>query len=199
MKKIAIWKIILLSIVTLGIYTIVWFALRRVELMKVSGRKLPHWIWLVLPAFIGVILWFASLLFIYSTLSSDPGRQYDWMMLSTFTFLILIPFGISLWWVDRFGQEVQHITGNRVPVLWTMLIYFFLGPAVILVHQYYFNRVTDEKPAHTTDGPSQRFIIVMSFIVGIAIIMSINSWISFPDEYRQGRDDFLSDIRQNAP
>lgn len=173
---------------------IVWFALRRAELIQQSKQQLPHWLWLIVPAFIGVILWFVSLLFIYSTLIDDPGRQYDWMILSTFSFLILIPFGISLWWVDRFGQAVQQLTGNRVPVLWTMLLYFFLGPAVILVHQYYFNRMTEVTPS--VSGPSQRFVLIISFIVGIAAIMSINSWVSFPEEYRQSRDDFLNSIKQ---
>lgn len=196
MKKIPLWKVIALSIITLGVYTIVWFALRRTELMKISGQKLPHWLWLILPAFMGVVLWFASLIVIYGTIPGDPGRQYDWMVLSTFSFLVLIPFGISLWWVDRFGQEVQHVTGNRVPVLWTMLIYFFLGPVVIFVHQYYFNRMPDTETVQSVSGPSQRFVIVMSFVVGIAAIMAINSWVSFPEEYRQSRDDFLSSVKQ---
>lgn len=196
MKKIPLWKVIALSIITLGIYTIVWFALRRNELMNVSGQKLPHWLWLILPTFTGVVLWFASLIVIYSTTPNDPGRQYDWMVLSTFSFLVLIPFSISLWWVDRFGQEVQHITGNHVPVLWTMLIYFFLGPAVILVHQYYFNRMPDTKKVQVTSGPTRRFTIVMSFVVGIAAILAINSWVSFPEDYRQSRDDFISSVKQ---
>lgn len=198
MKKIAIWKIILLSIITLGVYTIVWFALRRTELIQRSGQRLPHWLWLILPAFAGFILWVGSLILIYSLLSGDPGRQYDWMMLSTYSCLILLPFGISLWWVDRFGQAVQHITSNRIPVLWTMLVYFFLGPAVIIIHQYYFNRITSKEPMPDTGGPSQRFVIVLSFVVGIAAIMSINSWVSFPENYQQGRDEFLQSAqRQN--
>jgi hypothetical protein len=195
-KKIPLWKVIALSIITLGVYTIVWFALRRNELMNVSGQKLPHWLWLILPTFIGIVLWFLSLVIIYSALPDDPGRQYDLMVLSTFGFLILIPFSISLWWVDRFGQEVQHVTGNRVPVLWTLLTYFFLGPVVILVHQYYFNRTADAKKIQIASGPSQRFIIIMSLVIGIGIIMSINSWVSFPEEYRQSRDDFISSVTQ---
>jgi hypothetical protein len=196
-KKIPIWKIILLSIITLGIYTIVWFALRRVELSKGYDLRTPHWLWLVLPALIGFILWFASLILIYTAFTNDPGRQYDWMMLSTYIFLLLIPFGISLWWVDRFGQAVQTVTANRVPVLWTMLLYFFLGPAVIVVHQYYFNRLKGTRIPSTRVGPSQRFIIIASLVIAIMAIMSLNSWLTFPESYHQSREDFLSSIKQD--
>lgn len=195
-KKIAIWKLILLSIVTLGIYAIVWFALRRGELLKEYGLRTPHWVWLVLPALVGFILWFLSLILIYTSFTNDPGRQYDWMMLSSYIFLLLIPFGISLWWVDRFGQAVQTITANRVPVLWTMLLYFFLGPTVILVHQFYFNRIKGESIPTSNVGPSQRFIIIASLAVAIMAIMSLNSWLTFPETYRQGREDFLNSIKE---
>ena len=40
-------------------------------------------------------------------------------------------------------------------------------------------------------GPSQRFIIIASLVIAIMAIMSLNSWLSFPEEFRQTRQDFI--------
>lgn len=189
MKKIAVWKVIVLSIITLGIYTIVWFARRRDELVMHYDAKIPHWLWLVTPILLALTA-FLPLLILAGALSFVINDPLLVMSLGT-SILVLVPLLISIWWISRFGAAVAQLTKGQVPTVWTVLLYIFWGFMIAAIHQHYFNRVTVKKmPSNTDTGPSQKFVTLSVIAIAISLLTSVSSFMSLPADYNKAQQQF---------
>lgn len=196
MKKISVRKVILLSIVTLGIYAIIWLACRRNELVQNYNQKLPHWLWLVIPGAAAIGL--AVPLFLLVLQIKDPAQAFLLIMTGT-AVLSLVPFAISVWWVARYGAAVSKITAGRVPTVWTVLLYIFWGFVIAPVHQYYFNRFPTEKIPAKSDfvNPSRKFVTLSAIAITISFVLTIFSLASIPGDYQKIQQD-IKQTQQDA-
>ncbi len=173
LTKIKLPKLIALFIITLGLYSLLWLAQRRNEIVKTYDIALPGWQWIVLPLPIALILsggagYAAGLLLPYTIA----------LLLATIigTMLASVYLGISIWWMIKFGGAVERITNGRMPTLWTLLYWIFLSFIVIIVLQYFFNKLpaTTQLPSKPTGHPSKKFVTAsVIVIVGAYLLFSL--------------------------
>jgi hypothetical protein len=152
-KQIRVWKVIVLSIVTFGIYNTVWLAKRRNEMVENYDVSIPDWWWLVAPSLLSFALYFI-LFFIESASPSQFGPLIIFMSLMTAS---LVVSGILLWWLWQFGKAAEKITQGKVTLGWVMIYVLLLGGCIQYVLQYYFNRLP-KAPTTKQYEPSKRFV-----------------------------------------
>lgn len=177
MKKIRLWKVILLYLVTLGIYGVVWLARRRAELIRQTKQDIPHWLWLITPALATIVLSLLALLLM--ALLNTSGFVSFMAFMLVFMTGFAISFGVSLWWMYHFGRATETITRGRFPNLWVMLFWVFLGSAVILPLQYRFNRL---KKGIGREEPTKRFIALSLAVITLSILSGALSFVLYPPE-----------------
>lgn len=188
-KHIKIWKMILLTFVTFGIYNTVWFARRRNEMVKHYDVSIPHWWWLVAPPLLSLAV-ISIFGFIYAM---DPSPT---ALVITLIPVVIAPFviwGFCLWWLWHFGKAAEKVTQGRVTLVWMVIYVFLLGSGFMqYVLQYYFNRLP-KAPTDKHYQPSKHFvkysviaIIVFQVIVGGASIavnlLSLRSQATLPEQ-----------------
>lgn len=187
MKKIAVWKVLVLSIVTAGIYTIIWLARRRNELVENYGQKVPHWLWILLPSLIALVLFF-PLIIVLALLVKDPAllaASATWGSVALF----VVPFIISIWWITKFSQAAARVVANRVPAGWAVFLYILCGFFTSGVQQFFFNRYAKKTLPKEQVGPSVRFVILSSIAITVSLIVNIWSFTTFPGDYEQLKVD----------
>lgn len=122
--KIRLWKVIALSIITLGIYQIVWFARRRNEIVKQYKVSIPHWLWLVAPSIIMCLL-AIPLVFIFA--DTNLNQALLLLIFSALVIIAIAAYGISIWWMCVFGQITEKLTQGKVTFIWTILYWLLLA------------------------------------------------------------------------
>lgn len=170
MKKIALWKIILLSIITVGVYPIVWFVKRRDELVNNYKLDVPHGLWLVLPIAIATII--ALTVIPIVSIAAAFNSDYNYLLTIAYIVLFIIPFCITIWWVARFSMGINNVVGGRIPTVWTVLIYVFWGLTLPVVQQFYINRFASKKLPSKTTRPSTRLIVYTCVAIFASIILN---------------------------
>jgi len=189
MKHISVWKVFILTIITLGIYFIVWCVKRREELVAAESKPIPSWLWLLLPLLISGFIGMVALIIGLVALSGDP--QAAWIFMQVLVpVIVLIPIAFSLWWMWRFGAVAADAMNQRITRDWIFVLYLITGPAVILFLQYYFNR-----PADKATTPSKNFIVLASATCLVFAILNV--W-SLVDTYTQpGQyEEFATELRK---
>jgi hypothetical protein len=174
MKKISVWLVLLLSIVTLGIYTVAWLVLRRREMIEKYQQQIPHWLWLIAPFSV-----FLVVLGIITALGPILNWSEETIVAATGSFVLPavgLLLAIGTWWVWQFSKAAAYVTNGMVAA-WTLLIFLFsVVPAAIFL-QYYFNRAHAPKEvAHKeTEKPSPVFILLalLSIVVSLASLVYI--------------------------
>ncbi len=183
------WLVALLLIVTFWFYSIYWFAQQRKALKETlkPTPKIPSWLWLLIPIIAAIVL---SVPIIVTLLLAGIATGVDtyalaiafWVALFA---IFLVPFGIAIWWLVYFGKAVDTYTGGRVPRAWTIALYVFIGPFVILFHQYYSNRVTAGAKVKERKGPSGKFIALAVVLIVISALSDIASFANTPNDILQ--------------
>lgn len=186
MKQIRIWKMIGLYIITLGIYGIVWLALRRNEMVERYKLRVPHWLWLVLPMLIPFVIVFPVAYIVYGITSQSSSTAlilYGILLLG-----ILVAGGISLWWMYRFGRAAQLITEGKVPLVWTMIYAIFLWPIMFFMLQYYFNRSSKSVNVKTSPQykPSKNFVILSIALLVVTAPVTVLGTLQLPESLKEG-------------
>ena len=179
MKKIAIWKVILLLIITAGLYSIFWFARNRKYLLKHNAQKIPNWTWLLSIPIIygaGCIVGFTYLVTAIIG-GGDIASSVTGYNVSIFVGC-LIGLAIYLWWLSYFAEGIETATHGRVPQWLSVLIGLFIGPFVIAIHQYYINRLNANKKGETYPVSSTLAIITSIFVV-VGVFSFISTVSSF--------------------
>jgi hypothetical protein len=139
MKKRSIVKMLLLEIVTLGIYRLYWFIKTRKEMMTLANVDIPTpWIF-VMPLF-GYIFGFVILI-----ASSLDGNSNPVAML-LFYAIIFASFIVYALWLWKYSKAVEVITNEKMSFALSLLILLAVPDGIdILIVQDYFNKVTDSK------------------------------------------------------
>lgn len=176
MKHIPIWKIIVFSIVTFGIYDIVWYILRQREMESAYGLKMPHWLWMIVPqailACIIATLFILALILGYGQLLPALSLVFLFLVLP----LVIAALGLALWWLIGFSRAAAKVVAGRVPTGWSLAIFLLVGNvAQIIALQYYFNRYAGDTLPTKTVGPSQKFRNVTILVIVISIAFGIIS------------------------
>jgi hypothetical protein len=179
MNQTLVRRTILLTIITFGIYNIFWWAKRRDELIEKYKVAIPHWIWLIIPGLVSIIVWFSSIIVIVN-LVKDPVLVSHLTIYSSYV-MVLIPFAIAIWWVYRFSKVIAKLTEYRLPTGWSVALFIFWGPLLVPVQQYFINRHHDTKKLSSKRvGPSKSFVIKSSIAIAVSIFLTILSFILFP-------------------
>lgn len=194
-KKIRLWKVILLTIVTFSIYTIVWHARRRNEMVKQFKLTIPHWLWLVLPMLITLLFIFpVAIVTLVATGKAELTYPVTmgYVLVGTIASII-----ISYWWMFKFAVATKKITEGRIPTIWTMLYTIFLGPVTVYMLQYRFNRLPktvkiDAKPKYK---PTKKFIVLSIVAIVVGTALNSLSFSTIPDslkKYSEGQSQLQS-------
>lgn len=197
LAKIEVYKIVLLSIATLGVYNYVWFAKRRNEIVAQYKIAIPHWWWLVTPVIVSVVAAAA----LVATLITAAPLQYIILSGAVLLLALLSFLPISIWWMVMLGLAAGRITNGRVPAGWTIAYWLLLGSmGTNIMLQFYFNKLTD-KPAPAAK-PSTRFIVVscilFAAVIGLSTADSIYSTTmdrEFQDAIQQLQDLNTDDVK----
>lgn len=171
-KKIRVWKTVILSFVTLGIYTLIWFCRRRDEMVKHYKVSIPHWIWLIAPAPLAILVFVGACAIV-------PIKAYDFSdpaftsLVFFVTFFILLVDAIWLWWTWQFGKATEKITRGKITLGWVIAYAALLGPVIQYILQYHFNRLPKKVDLGAKKyKPSQKFISISV----LAIVTSLIAW-----------------------
>lgn len=183
MKKISVWKVVLLTIVTLGLYSIYWAARNR-DYIKQHDKKagyIPAWGWLVvIPAAGFVLLGSIITLMIIATfgaLSADSTLLIMNVLASAYTVLAL---AVGIWWVAYFAKPMEKVTHGSITRAWAVALYIFTGPLLVAFYQFYINKSSEEKAASHHEPSS----VFMFFAIGAMALSLISTVISTADYIR---------------
>lgn len=139
MKKRSIGKMLLLTIVTLGIYRLYWFIKTRSEMKSIADVDIPTpWIFL-LPVF-GYVFGIAILIASSSSVGSNP------IGLLAFYALLFGSFIVMALWLWKYSKAVEVVTDEKMSFALSLLILLAVPDGIdILIVQDYFNKVADGK------------------------------------------------------
>ncbi len=167
MKKTAIWKVIVLTIITGGLYSIFWFARNRKYLVTKKGEKIPTWPWLLaIPVVYGVGCIAGFVHIINAVLSTvDVDTAIHSYMMSIFIGC-LFGAGIYLTWLWTFSEAMEKVTQGRLSRPVALVLGLFTGPFLIVFYQYYINRLSDNKK-------DQQYTVSTKLMVITGIIMAL--------------------------
>ena len=137
MKKRSIGKMLLLSIVTLGIYRLYWFVKTRAEMKSIADVDIPSpWIF-ALPIF-GYIFGFWLLITTSSRVGSNP------VGLLVFYGLLFGAFIITALWLWRYSKAVEVVTHEKLSFALSLIVLLAVPDGIdILIIQDYFNKIAD--------------------------------------------------------
>jgi hypothetical protein len=164
MKQIRIWKMIVIYVVTLGVYGIVWLARRRNELARTTKLKLlPNS--MMYGAIAGITVIIAGLT--VATINFDTlgfsGLIATYSIAAVFALCVSFLF---LWWLWFFLIASTKVVGPRLNLGWLLAHAIITGFSYMFVLQYYFNR----KPVASQKSPSKKFVnwSIALFVVYLA-------------------------------
>lgn len=152
-------KMLLLTIITLGIYQIYWTYQTRQELVS-QGQNVPRFIILMAPllAILGMTLLLVINAFVFS--QTDGGNGL--VLFNALSFLIgIVAFvaaiPITFWWFYKYCKAAEQVTAGKLTfdlsyVLFIVTAFFGVTYVWPFIVQYNFNEVVG-KPA--VSGPSK--------------------------------------------
>ncbi|HEV7454611.1 MAG TPA: DUF4234 domain-containing protein [Candidatus Saccharimonadales bacterium] len=162
MKKRNPVAVLLLPIVTLGIYYIYWLYITRKELVSRNGddRSIPRVTILFLPTLLLVGVAMLMFLLSFSGTSSTIVTALSVLVGSACVLGMLV---IPLWWMWKYCQVVIAVThdSTQLYVLYVVIAWLFgLLPVWMLIVQLSLNKVADagvaagQLPPHDFEHPA---------------------------------------------
>lgn len=138
----------LLTILTLGIYRLYWFAKTREEMMNLrKDLKIPHIVWLVAPILVVVS---AIVFFIASGAATHEAGDADLtgtQILSIILFyigIIAVPLLMAIW-LWKYSKAVEVITKEKMSFAIALLVLLAVPDGIdILIVQDSFNKLALE-------------------------------------------------------
>lgn len=167
MKKRHPAAVLLLPIVTLGIYCIYWLYATRKELLQASGNKkdsIPPVFLLFLPFILLIGLAFAALIATDPTTGSTASTQDSSLVAGIVTGIIVAGFFIGgvlllpLWWFWKYCKVAAQVIKDKGGMDFTQLYVLYVAivwlcgivPVWMLIAQLDFNKTVGQpQPAHT--------------------------------------------------
>lgn len=178
MKKISTWKVLGLIIITLGIYSLVWFARSRRQLNELYPEvKIRSWLWLLIPplVFVAVIIPIYVLLIVIGLALGWPASILSAVLAVVLYGGIISLYVIESWWLWRFNGSINNIIRGRVPYVWAVGLNFAIGLYLVVFYQFYINRAVKQKKSEKTKelGPTKKFVALAAIFVLIALTYDI--------------------------
>lgn len=156
MQNRELWKVIVLGIITLGIYDLYWVYKTRQEMVE-KGAKIPPVILLFMPMLILFAL--MSLLLLFNSATGGPSADnaagtgavvnFVIILITALSVTAIIP--LAIYWFYKYCKAVEAVTQGRTTFgfafgMWALLGIFsvgFIWPALI---QDGFNKVSPGTP-----------------------------------------------------
>lgn len=178
MKQIRLRKLVILLVITLGLYGLVWVARRRGELVRNLGQNIPHWIWLVIPT-VGLSALASVAMFAATTYTDQPDE--GWMYQYGIYVLVVLAAGLVYLvlarWVYLFARAFDRATNGTVNYFWVLLGWLTFGlPVVVVALQYYVNRLPADPRKYRAKQPIvgdnllKKLAVVLFVVHGLAAV-----------------------------
>lgn len=175
MKKIPLWQVIVLSIITLGIYQLYWLAVQKKYVEKSTSTKLPSTGWLVSVGIGYIPLFIAAVVLGLLPTSNDLSTLLAILLLACFVMAVSsYTTVVYIWWSIMFMRGAEKVLAPRFTLVW-MIIHLFTTGLGVIIMQYYANR----KPRKSQTQPSKRFVtlsiiaIVLPYVIGLVVGIAV--------------------------
>lgn len=131
------WKVFVFTIISFGIYALVWMVRRYRELDTSKQTPVPHWLWLVsMVSSILIVVFFLSA----STVTMENTRQAAEMTVYGGAIAgLLLTIGMT-WWSARYLQAIHQSLGTPITTFQLVTMTFFCAPVAVTATQYAINR-----------------------------------------------------------
>lgn len=184
-KRIRVWKVILLNIVTLGIYSLVWLLARRNELPEDIKKKTPHWGWLI-GFFAGTV---SLSFFLYFAILAIPDSQRaaEVFVFISYVLEALVTIGLT-WWIVRTVRAINTVIDLPLSTLFMILVAVFCAPALVVYEQYAINGSSPAGRLEKLLSP----IVVISVVVGIIVYATLYLFYPINEQILDIRTDHAS-------
>lgn len=137
-KEIRAWKVLVLGIVTLGLYFVIWLMLRRRELPDPKPR-FSHW-GVVVGLSAGFIVMVMTI-YIYGLIAiSDSSVAANFIVWSLYGLGFSYGIAVSLW-VLQIARAIDRQLGVSLHPFLLFLFAYFLTPVLVVSHQWAINRL----------------------------------------------------------
>lgn len=153
MKQRNLIAVIILSIVTLGIYDLYWLVATKNELNRRTDIRIPS-VWILFaPVIVMVGLLIAGLVATAAT-HGDPNvmRLINILFILVYVIAILVMIPVGFYWLLKFSKAVNHYTNGELSTALTFLLLWllrFIGMAII---QDKFNDMLATGPTPAAPG-----------------------------------------------
>lgn len=197
-KHVAVWKVILFTILSLGIYVPVWAARQRASLQEANvdgADKIPAaWSVLLVPYILAtagslIVSFILFLLAIFRRIPAD--LSYD-MSIAAMVLAILAHIGLGIWWFVVYGKAVRQLTHGRIPTAWTVVLFLASGGFIIAFYQFYINKSLNKK-LHDS-GVTIGFIAVAVAVIVVSLLLNVY----FSLDTASTRDETIRGIEDTA-
>lgn len=158
MKHRSIGKMFLLTIVTLGIYRLYWFAKTRQEMLSVHKElKIPHVIWLIAP--IVTVVASVVLMITVGVMTAEDDTSLSAVQavaMGLFYLSVFVVVPLMAIWLWKYSQAVEVVTNEKMTFAISLLILLAVPDGIdILIIQDGFNKIASPAGAlpHAAAGP----------------------------------------------
>ena len=132
MKKRNLWKVLLYSVITFGLYNIYWFIVTAEELRKKTHHHIPPIIYALIPSFI------ASVGIIMIMAMEEPN-------ITAMYALVFISLSFTLWWYWKYSVAASKVIGGGFTPGFIFILFIFFDDFMPLFLQWKYNKTLDAK------------------------------------------------------
>jgi len=155
MEKQSLGKLIVLSIITLGIYALFWY-ISTAKHMRQKGQNVANNWYLFAPIVVALAL-IVPMIIISVNGAANSGESFG--LMAMFYLLFIVAGFASLYWYWTFCVAGEAITGGTVNRWIAVILAWFVSPIVTMLwFQYEFNRLAtadDLSSSHPTPAPGE--------------------------------------------
>ncbi|MHB1865338.1 MAG: DUF4234 domain-containing protein [Candidatus Saccharimonadales bacterium] len=168
MQKRNPFVVVILSIITLGIYDIYWLVKTKTELNAKTSQHVPS-IWLLVSPIIPVVVGYILLLIgahgsqstqtnYYGTTvvtNSSSGGNHSLILIGVVIMVIgwIAVLFLSMWWLYKFSKAVNEYTHGKMSTAVTFLILWLIHLIGVALVQDTFNDMLDQPMAAASAAP----------------------------------------------
>ena len=134
MKQRSLWFVGLMSIFTLGIYSLYWLYVTKNEMNEKYNQDVPTFA-MVFGPFIGIFLITPILL-----LGVEVAALFWLIAVPSF----LIVTAVVLFWIWKYCQAVEKVTKNGISGIVAFIVFFFADDLAPIFIQHYFNKTSSK-------------------------------------------------------
>lgn len=184
--QIRAWKVFLFTVITAGIYALVWMVRRYRELDEETREPVPHWVWLismVTSAFLAAIFLSISTISVENTRHAAEISVYGSMIIS-----LLLTLGV-VWWSVRYLRALHRALNTPTSTLSLAVMALFCVPLAVTIMQYAINR-----PAVTRSqlGPIFKRVMYVSLFIGIVGLLFSFSFNAIEADIRETEKSIIN-------